>query len=707
MANRVTVASVIAAVGIVAVIGTMATVTSADDNDGNMLSSVKVSTVCAFTRYPEKCEQSLKHVVSDTSSPEDVFRDALNVALDEVSTAFQRSAHIGKDAQDKLSRNAMDVCKKLLDDATEDLRALARVKPADVVRHVKDLRVWVSGIMTYVYTCADGFEKPELKEAMDKVLQNSTELSSNALAILTRLGDLMPGKAKDLQATLAGAVGHDRRLLGWQIGDAEEVTSGGRGLLDEIVGVANGRRLLSSLGSRISSAQGDDVLARHQLLGVSPDDETDNAARRNLLSTELESIASTSAEANRQLLAAEELPDELAGKRELLSRTLMGIDEAATEAKRQLDEATTENTMSGDHRVLTTGLIGTFDEIQDGRSGVPPSDFPKWLPATQRRLLQQTQKPNTVVAQDGSGDFKTITEAITAVPNTFEGRFVIYVKAGTYKEYVTVPKNMANIFMYGDGPTQTVVTGDKSNAGGFATFASATFSAEGNGFICKSMGFVNTAGPEGHQAVAMHVQGDKSVFYNCRFEGYQDTLYVHANRQFFRDCEVLGTVDFIFGNSAALFQNCLMTVRKPGDSQSNMVTAQGRTDPNMPTGIVLQGCRIVPEQALFPDRLQIATYLGRPWKEYARTVVMESTIGDLIRPEGWAEWMGDLGLKTLYYAEYANTGPGAGTSKRVNWPGYHVIGQADATPFTAGAFIDGASWLQSTGTPNVMGFTKG
>ncbi|AQK46545.1 Pectinesterase [Zea mays] len=113
MANRVTVASVIAAVGIVAVIGTMATVTSADDNDGNMLSSVKVSTVCAFTRYPEKCEQSLKHVVSDTSSPEDVFRDALNVALDEVSTAFQRSAHIGKDAQDKLSRNAMDVCKRV------------------------------------------------------------------------------------------------------------------------------------------------------------------------------------------------------------------------------------------------------------------------------------------------------------------------------------------------------------------------------------------------------------------------------------------------------------------------------------------------------------------------------------------------------------------------------------------------------------------
>ncbi|CAD6333823.1 unnamed protein product [Miscanthus lutarioriparius] len=317
--------------------------------------------------------------------------------------------------------------------------------------------------MTYVYTCADGFEKPELKEATDKVLQNSTELSSNALAILTCLGELLPEEAKALNATLAGA-GHGRRLLGWQMGEAEE----------------------------------------------------------------LESIASTFAEANRQLLAAEELPDELAGKRELLSRTLMGIDKAATEAKRQLDEATMEDTMSGghpEHRVLTTGLIGTFDEIQDGRNQVPPGDFPKWMPATQRRLLQlpSLQKPNKVVAPDGSGDFKTITEAIAAVPKTFEGRFVIYVKAGVYKDYVTVPKDMANIFMYGDRPTKTVVTGDKS---------------------CT-----------------------------CRFEGYQDTLYVHANRQFFHNCEVLGTVDFIFGNSAALFQNCLMTVRKPGDSQSNMVTA--------------------------------------------------------------------------------------------------------------------------------------
>nr|CAB3485926.1 unnamed protein product [Digitaria exilis]CAB3488432.1 unnamed protein product [Digitaria exilis] len=550
MANKIAVASVIAAVGVVAVIGTIAAVTAskkgADDGGNGLSAGVKLSTVCSSTLYPEKCEQSLKPVLNDTSNPEDVLRAALNVALDEVAAAFERSAHIGKDAKDNLTKNAMDVCKKLLDDATEDLRDMARVKPVEVVGHVKDLRTWLSGVMTYIYTCADGFEEPKLKEAMDKVLQNSTELSSNALAIITRLGDIL--KEQEGKSNPGG--GHGRRLLSFSLhGDPET-----------------------------------------------------------------------------------HMPDPY-------------------------------------HRVLTTDLVGTFDEIADGRNGVPPGDVPEWMPANQRRLLLQAggaQKPNAVVAQDGSGAFKTINDAINAVPKTYAGRYVIYVKAGTYKEYVTIPKNMPNVFMYGDGPTKTV----------------------------------------GHQAVAMHVQGDMSVFFNCRFLGYQDTLYVHANRQFFRNCEVLGTVDYIFGNSAALFQNCLMTVRKPGASQSNMVTAQGRTDPNMPTGIVLQGCRIVPEQALFPDRLTIPSYLGRPWKEYARTVIMETTIGDLIKPEGWSEWMGDIGLKTLYYAEYGNTGPGAGTSKRVNWPGYRgVIGQAEATQFTAGVFIDGMTWLKATGTPNVMGFT--
>ncbi|CAN6241091.1 unnamed protein product [Urochloa humidicola] len=739
MANKIAVASVIAAVGVVAVIGTIAAVTASKNGSdkqggGAMSAGVKLSTVCASTLYPEKCEQSLKPVVNDTSNPEDMLRAALNVALDEVAAAFERSAHIGKDAKDNLTRNAMDVCKKLLDDATEDLRDMSRLKPVEVLAHVKDLRTWLSGVMTYIYTCADGFEKPELKEAMDKVLQNSTELSSNALAIITRLGDLLPEQDKKPNNATAG---HGRRLLGWQMvsGDADnEVAAvdddGDSKRLDEIADVANaswqrlsatldeisaamssydaGRRQIGIISTVLFNKEKGTTLWRRNLLSLSLDvltDEDTDDDKRSRLADQLESITNVSADINRLLLAGELSGGELHGRRrQALSRKLVGINEDAGEARRQLEAMK-------NHRVLTTDLVGTFDEIDDVRNGrVKSSDLPEWMPASQRRLLQLgggAQKANAVVAQDGSGDFKTITEAINAAPKSYTGRYAIYVKAGTYKEYVTVPKNMANVFMYGDGPTRTIVTGDKSNTGGFATIATRTFSAEGNGFICKNMGFENTAGPEGHQAVAMHVQGDMSVFFNCRFAGYQDTLYVHANRQFFRNCEVLGTVDYIFGNSAALFQNCLMTVRKPGDSQSNMVTAQGRTDPNMPTGIVLQSCRIVPEQALFATRLQVASYLGRPWKEYARTVVMESTIGDLIKPEGWAEWMGDIGLKTLYYAEYANTGPGAGTSKRVNWPGYRgIIGQAEATQFTAGVFIDAMTWLKATGTPNVMGFTK-
>ncbi|XP_025826298.1 probable pectinesterase/pectinesterase inhibitor 58 [Panicum hallii] len=735
MANKIAVASVIAAVGIVAVIGTIAAVTASKkggDKDGGMSAGVKLSTVCASTLYPEKCEQSLKPVVNDTSNPEDVLRAALNVALDEVAAAFERSEHIGKDAKDNLTRNAMDVCKKLLDDATEDLRDMARIKPVEVLDHVKDLRIWLSGVMTYVYTCADGFEMPELKEAMDKVLQNSTELSSNALAIITRLGELLPEEAKTVNAT--AAAGHGRRLLGWQMGEAEEKTSG-RGLLavddklnviadvtdasrqlladtlDEIEALSDdaSRRQLGLMFAKLYSrgTKGDLLWRRRHLLSMSLTVMANEEDERRMIhmSNHLDTIANMSTEINRHLLA-EELPDDLDGRRQLLSRRLMEINEVADEAKRQLEAMDQPDRILSPNRVLTTDLVGTPDEIEDARSGLKSSDLPKWVPGDLRRLLQ-VQKPNAVVAQDGSGGFKTITAAINAVPKTYKGRYVIYVKAGTYKEYVTVPKNMANVFMYGDGPTRTVVTGDKSNTGGFATIATRTFSAEGNGFICKNMGFVNTAGPDGHQAVALHVQGDMSVFFNCRFEGYQDTLYVHANRQFFRNCEVLGTVDFIFGNSAALFQNCLVTVRKPGISQSNMVTAHGRTDPNMPTGIVLQSCRIVPEQALFPDRLKVASYLGRPWKEYARTVIMESTIGDLIKPEGWSEWMGDFGLKTLYYAEYGNSGPGAGTSKRINWPGYRgIIGQAEATQFTPGVFIDAMTWLKATGTPNVMGFTK-
>lgn len=218
------------------------------------------------------------------------------------------------------------------------------------------------------------------------------------------------------------------------------------------------------------------------------------------------------------------------------------------------------------------------------------------------------------------------------------------------------------------------------------------------------MGFQNTAGPEGHQAVALRVQSDMSAFYNCRMDGYQDTLYVQTHRQFYRNCVVSGTVDFIFGDSSAILQNCLIIARKPMEKQQNTVTAQGRTNIRATTGLVIQNCRIVPEQLLEPLRFKIPTFLGRPWKMYARTVVMESTLADFIQPAVWMPWDGNFALDTCVYAEYANRGPGANTNNRVKWKGFKVItDRNEALQYTTTPFIQGNQWLQSTGAPHFLG----
>lgn len=337
--------------------------------------------------------------------------------------------------------------------------------------------------------------------------------------------------------------------------------------------------------------------------------------------------------------------------------------------------------------------------------------FPTWFAASDRKLLAKVDngnlKPNAVVAQDGSGQFKTISEAIAAYPAKLKDRYVIYVKAGIYKEYVTIGKKQPNIVMYGDGPRKTIITGDKSFAkSGLNTWKTATFVVEGDRFIAKSMGFQNTAGPDGHQAVATRVSSDMSVFYNCRFDGYQDTLLYQAKRQFYRNCVVSGTIDFIFGYGAAVIQNSLIIARKPNPNQQNTITADGKKEPHALSGLVIHNCRIVPEEKLVPEKFTIATYLGRPWKPYSLTVVMESQLADFIHPDGWAPWAGNLHLDTLYYAEYANQGPGAVTTKRVNWKNFHVITRNEALKFTSQAFLQSVDWVKTAGVPVLPGLKR-
>ncbi|KAG6628638.1 hypothetical protein I3843_14G028900 [Carya illinoinensis] len=331
--------------------------------------------------------------------------------------------------------------------------------------------------------------------------------------------------------------------------------------------------------------------------------------------------------------------------------------------------------------------------------------FPTWVKGGDRKLLQSSSpasQANIVVATDGSGDYTTIKDAISAASKrSGSGRYVIYVKQGTYKENVEI--KLKNIMLVGDGIGKTIVTGSKSVGGGSTTFKSATVAVVGDGFIGRDITIRNTAGAANHQAVALRSGSDLSVFYKCSFEGYQDTLYVHSNRQFYRECDIYGTVDFIFGNSAVVLQKCNIYGRYP-PNKTITVTAQGRTDANQNTGISIHDSTVTAASDLKPSQSSVKVYLGRPWKAYSRTVFMKTYLDSFINPAGWMEWSGDFALKTLYYGEYANTGPGSSTAKRVKWPGYHVITSAStASQFTVANFIAGGSWLPATNVPYTAG----
>ncbi|XP_021806187.1 putative pectinesterase/pectinesterase inhibitor 28 [Prunus avium] len=334
---------------------------------------------------------------------------------------------------------------------------------------------------------------------------------------------------------------------------------------------------------------------------------------------------------------------------------------------------------------------------------------PSWMGARQLHLLTatpQSLKPNVVVAQDGTGKYKTIKEALKEVPKKSNETFVIYIKEGVYKEQIIIDRHMTNVFMIGDGPTKTKISGNKNKADGTATMNTATFAAVGDYFVAKDIRFENTAGHIKHQAVALRVQSDFSIFYNCHMDAYQDTLYTQTYRQYYRDCTITGTVDFIFGDGVALFQNCKMLVRKPGDSQSCMVTAQGRTDKNEITAIVLQNCTITGEPEYMAVKDKNKAYLGRPWKDFARVVVMHSQIDEAIQPEGWIEWAGSMFHKTCFFGEYGNRGPRADMAQRVKWPSIKKLTANQAATFTPAKLFEGDRWIKPSGVPYVSGMVS-
>lgn len=360
------------------------------------------------------------------------------------------------------------------------------------------------------------------------------------------------------------------------------------------------------------------------------------------------------------------------------------------------------------HNQLHRRLLTIDDDDDDDGS------FPRWVRHNDRRLLQAAAaeiEADMVVAKDGTGTHRKIRDAIKAAPEHSRRRVVIYVKAGVYTENVKIGSKKTNLMLVGDGAGKTVVVGYRSVHDNYTTFHTATLAVAGAGFIMRDMTVENRAGAARHQAVALLVSGDHAVVYRSAVLGYQDTLYAHAQRQFYRDCDVAGTVDFVFGNAAVVLQNCTLWARRPLPGQENTVTAQGRRDPNQSTGISVHGCRLLPspelELAPAARRGRAATYLGRPWKPYSRAVYMMSYMAGHVHAAGWLAWdASGRAPDTLYYGEYRNSGPGAAVGGRVPWPGHRVIKlPEEAMEFTVGRFIGGYSWLPPTGVAFVAGLT--
>ncbi|GMI75570.1 Pectin Methylesterase 34 [Hibiscus trionum] len=348
------------------------------------------------------------------------------------------------------------------------------------------------------------------------------------------------------------------------------------------------------------------------------------------------------------------------------------------------------------------------DDISGENQDMDEENFPKWLGRKERKLLNAPLseiQPDIIVSKHGNGTVNTITEAIKNAPENSTRRIIIYVRAGRYEENnMKVGRKKINLMLIGDGEGKTVITGGKSVFDNLTTFHTATFAATGAGFIARDMTFENWAGPAKHQAVALRVGADHAVVYRCNITGYQDTLYVHSNRQFYRECNIYGTVDFIFGNAAVVLQNCSIYARKPMPLQKNTITAQNRNYSDQNTGISIHACQILAAPDLVAANGSIQTYLGRPWKKYSRVVFMLSYMEEHIDPRGWLEWDGAFALDTLYYGEYMNYGPGAAVDERVKWPGFRVIcSDIEATKFTVAQFICGSSWLPSTGIAFLAG----
>ena len=285
----------------------------------------------------------------------------------------------------------------------------------------------------------------------------------------------------------------------------------------------------------------------------------------------------------------------------------------------------------------------------------------------------QERQDTIVVSRDGTGNFRTLQEAIESARAFMDYTVTIYVKNGVYKEKVIVPSWVENIDIIGEDRDKTIITyDDHANINKMGTFRTYTVKVEGSDITFKNLTIENNAAQLG-QAVALHTEGDRLKFINCRILGNQDTIYTGAKftRLYFKDCYIDGTTDFIFGPSTALFEDCII------HSKRNSYVTAASTPKEAKYGYVFKHCKLTAEPGV--DKV----YLGRPWRPYAYTLFIECELGKHIVSAGWHNWGKQSNEETARYMEYKNTGEGANASERVAWSKQLIKKEAEAVTVDA------------------------
>jgi pectinesterase len=292
---------------------------------------------------------------------------------------------------------------------------------------------------------------------------------------------------------------------------------------------------------------------------------------------------------------------------------------------------------------------------------------------------------NITVAADGSGQFKSVEDAIMSVPSgSAANPVIIHIKPGVYHELVYVQREKTYFRLLGDDAAKTIIVfnlyASMTNVDGkpLGTFRTPTATIDADNFTAENITFQNDAGPVG-QALAIRVDGDRAAFRRCRFLGWQDTILLNRGRQYFEDCYIAGHVDFIFGAATAWFENCHIHCLQDG-----YITAAS-TPQDMPFGYVFSHCQIDGETG-------VKTFLGRPWRIYASVTWLNCDMSDVVRPEGWFDWKKPQAHLTARYAEFENIGPGANPTNRVDWS--KQLTEAEAKKITVDKVLGGADgWV--------------